>query len=132
MRITYLTIDEVNAALALRLARSAGIDLHVLAPKDAVSPGPWHVFLCDLDALSPAEPLLALAKWISALQPELAAVHSYKLSDCQRAGLRKDGVRVFRRLGRRVFRRLQQTVARNGERVLRANKQQPAVDQAIS
>jgi hypothetical protein len=119
MRITYLTIDEVNPALARRLAPSTGVELHVLAPKDPVPSGPCHAFLCDLDALAPAEPLAILAKWVSALQPDAVALHSYSLSDSQKASLRNDGIRVFRRLGRRVFRQLQQAVAANGGAVVK-------------
>ena len=55
----------------------------------------------------------------AALQPDAVALHSYNLSDSQKASLQNDGIRVFRRLRRRVFRQLEHTVTVNGGAVVK-------------
>jgi hypothetical protein len=110
MRIAYLTADEVNACRVRRLARACGMQMRVLAPKDALGNGCGDLVLCDLDSVSPGRPHALLARLIASPVFGQIAIHSYHLSTAEKARLRKQGVLIFRRLARPALRRIRQAL----------------------
>jgi hypothetical protein len=109
-----LTVDEVNQALAGKLAAAAGVQLEVVFPRDAAGDGPFDAVLYDLDSLPPIDRQALLAglsarpagQWAGT-----AAVHSYQLSPRQARALRRQGVVVARRLQQATFARLRAAVS---------------------
>ena len=53
MRIAYLTTDEVNQELALRLAAGQEAQLEVIWPRDEPPDGRFDAVIYDLDCLPP-------------------------------------------------------------------------------
>lgn len=94
----YLTHDQVNAALARRIAARLGLDITVLALKDADQAVTADALVLDLDSL----PLDARSKlFLRVGSGELRSgvgVHSYHLTASEARTLRRAGVRVERRL----------------------------------
>jgi|ERR1700722_798226 hypothetical protein len=109
--IAYLSHDEVNSALARRIARRLGFKLKPLSHKDAKLVSAANGLVLDLDNL-PSEYKSKLFLQIDAgvLRPGLA-VHSYHLSHVEARTLRAAGVRVTRRLTSGLF---GAAVSRNG------------------
>jgi len=111
MRLAYLTIDEVNEALALEMARACGVHLDPLAPKDPPPDGEYDAVLIDWDHW----PLEVRDKLLTRLragpQGHAVAVHSYHLADDQAEVLRGRGVAVHGRLEPEVLRLLCEAVA---------------------
>lgn len=104
MSIAYLTHDDVNAAVARRVAGRFGLDLTVLPLKDAGQGVVADLLILDLDHLPP-ECKSKLFLRIGGGEPrEGMAVHSYHLTAAEARVLRKAGVRVARRLTATVFR----------------------------
>jgi len=96
--IAYLTHDEVNAALARRLAERRDLILMVIPVKDAELAAAAEVVILDLDHL-PAEFKRELFERIGVRKfRHNLAVHSYNLSDSEKTALLAAGVRVVRRL----------------------------------
>src|SRR5262245_46838320 len=99
MRIAYLTTDEVNRELAMRLAAGQGARLEVLWPGDEPPDGRVDAVVYDLDCLPVGLRQEVLSKLAAAAAPWPAAVHGYALGGDQVRALRKRGVVVRRRLG---------------------------------
>jgi hypothetical protein len=96
--ITYFTHDEVNAALARRMARKMSLELTVVTVKDIDQAGASDLLLFDLDHL-PIEFKEELFQHVqrSDLGARIA-VHSYHLSASEVRCLRKAGGLAARRL----------------------------------
>ena len=98
MQIAYLTQDQVNAAVATRMARRLGLTLVVLAVKDADQAVAADSLVLDLDHL-PAECKSKLLFRAGGGQLwSGVSVHSYNLARSEVRDLRTAGVMVHRRL----------------------------------
>jgi hypothetical protein len=96
--IAYLTHDEVNAALAQRIAGRLSLELTVLGIKDINLAITADLLLFDLDHL----PTECKSELLSRAQRdslgERIAVHSYCLTTSEARSLRKAGGLTARRL----------------------------------
>jgi hypothetical protein len=110
MRIAYLTTDEVNQDLAVRLAGAQGVRLEVLWPRDAPPDGHFDAVVYDLDSLPPCLRQQILSDLAAASAPWPVAVHSYALSGEQVKVLRGREVAVHPRLTARLLRQLRGAV----------------------
>lgn len=100
MAIVYLTLDEVNAAMAARLARRLGVRL-LARPLAGRGQSAGRVY--DLD-FQPAEVKAKLVADAAAGRvPAGTAVHSYNLTPVEERVLRAARVRVGRRLTARLL-----------------------------
>jgi hypothetical protein len=118
MHVAYLTTDEVNRDLALRLAEACGVTLHPLTPRDLPPDAPVDAVLYDLDFLPATqrqETLSALAAGALRLP---AGVHSYSLDEGVVAALREQAVAVSPRLDGTLFRKLRRLVVRRRRQAL--------------
>jgi hypothetical protein len=106
MRVAYLTLDEVNRALAIGFAAQAGIELELPELRDDLNR--FDAVLYDLDFL-PAEcrDRLRFVPGGGEL-PQVVAVHSYNLTPRQRRSLHRRGALVTRRLRASLFKELRQ------------------------
>jgi hypothetical protein len=96
--VAYLSHDEVNAALARRMARRLGLDLAILHIKDAEQAVAADLLVLDLDHLAPeCKSELFLRIGGRELRGGVA-VHSYHLTPAEARTLRKAGVQISRRL----------------------------------
>jgi hypothetical protein len=102
MLIAYLTTDDVNQDLALRLAEDCGETLCPLPPREAPDDS-FDAVVYDLDFLPPSLRESVLAELSSGRPLRPAAVHGYNLDERQEEVLLKNGVAVFRRLDADVF-----------------------------
>jgi hypothetical protein len=106
VRIAYLTTDEVNEDLALRLADKCDATLYSVGLRGAPPDGEVDVVLFDWDHLPEDHREKVLARLLKGRRSSALALHSYNLEEAQVQALRKRGVAVFHRLNRRLFRRL--------------------------
>lgn len=98
MFVAYLSHDEVNSALADRVAGRFGLDLVVLTLRDAEHALAADRLVLDLDHLPPeCKAKLFLRVGRGELRGGVT-VHSYHLTDAEAGALRAAGVRVARRL----------------------------------
>ena len=104
MRIAYLTIDEVNQYLALRMADECRAALQVRFPLDPAPDGEFEAVLCDLDYWPGESGKAVLESLLANPHRRRVAVHSYHLTKEQARGLRDRGVGVFRTLELEVLR----------------------------
>src|SRR4051794_15573435 len=103
MLIAYVTHDEVNAAVAARLARRHGLELIVLSVRDAEQAVAADRLVLDLDHLPPeSRSKLFLRAGAGNLRPGVV-VHSYNLAPGEDRALRSAGVVVARRLTARTL-----------------------------
>jgi hypothetical protein len=83
MRIAYVTTDEVNRALAARIARPLGAAVTPLHPESVQPSGRFDAILYDLDRV-PVDRRPALLEEILSGPPGRPwAVHGYALSEEQ-------------------------------------------------
>src|SRR5262245_59309847 len=101
MSIVYLTHDEVNAAVATRIAHRVGLQLTVVGIKDT-HPIAAGLLVYDLDHLPP-ERKSELLRRASGGELEGVAVHSYHLTPGESRRLRAAGVPVHRRLSAAIL-----------------------------
>jgi hypothetical protein len=104
--IAYLTTDEVNEDLALRMADKCAATLYPCGLRGAAPNGEFDVVLFDWDHLPECQREKILTELLKSPRSCALALHSYNLEDDQREALRRKGVAIFRRLSHRVFRRL--------------------------
>jgi hypothetical protein len=105
--IAYLTLDEVNADLALRLAAEGGTALCALVPREALPGVPFDALLYDWDSLPAERRDGVLAELLGGPLPCPVAVHGYNLDEGLGEELSQKGVAVYRQLGPEVFVQLQ-------------------------
>jgi hypothetical protein len=94
MRIAYVTIDEVNQDLAVRMADRFGADVSGVVPKDPPPDGRFDAVLYDLDAMSPTLRRQFVAVLRSSRPSRPVGVHGYNLEDDEANALRMRGVYV--------------------------------------
>src|SRR5262245_5961290 len=98
----YLTHDEVNAAVARRIARRLGLDLTVLAVKDADRAAEADLLVLNLDHL-PAVCRSELIRRAGGDRRGRPAAHADHLTASGSRALRAAGARLARRLTAAVF-----------------------------
>jgi hypothetical protein len=108
MRIAYLTTDEVNKGLALRLAAQWEVAVCPLELRDPPPNGEFDAVLYDWDHWPKDRPPETGASAGSVRRP--VAVHGYGLAKEQARTLRREGVVVFDRLESRTLLELQRAV----------------------
>ena len=110
MRIAYLSIDEVNSALAAEMAERHGISLCVVEPRDG-TPGPqFDAVLCDWDFWHARTRPERLADLLAEGLSRPVALHGYGVEDDEAEALRRRGVVLFPALKAEVFQHLRQAV----------------------
>src|SRR5438874_8244867 len=103
MRIAYLTLDEVNGALARRLAADCGATLEAVVPGPAEPDGRFDARLYDLDHVPAPRRQEVLARYLSGPAACPVAIHGYGLEEPQADALRRHGLAVARALEPEVF-----------------------------
>jgi hypothetical protein len=101
--VAYITLDEVNLALADELAEKCGAVLCGLTPGDAAPNGSFDAIAYDLDHLPQEERKRIIAELLANSTVTPVAVHSYNLDEEAAESLRKRGVGVFHRLEEDLF-----------------------------
>jgi hypothetical protein len=101
--IAYLTLDEVNADLALRLAKEGGNTLYALVPRRPTPRAPFDALLYDWDYLPAERRQAVLAELLDRPLPCPVAVHGYNLDDDLGETLSRKGVAVSRYLEPELF-----------------------------
>jgi hypothetical protein len=105
-QITYISPDEVNQTLALRIAQKLGASLVQNSSGCAPTNGTRVVVLYDLDHASHEHKEAILADLLAGSTTVPVALHSYYLAEDQLALLRANGVIVARSLELELVRRL--------------------------
>jgi hypothetical protein len=120
MRIAYMTTDEVNLALAVRMARLCEATVDDLRPADKAGHRRFHfdAILYDFDVTPPHERSALIAEILSGTpRCNAKAVHGYGLSEEQAETLREGGVTVAWSLDLDLIRSLHDAALRNLETV---------------
>jgi hypothetical protein len=110
MRIAYLTTDEVNKDLALRLAAQWELTLCPLEPRDPPPDGEFDAVLYDWDHWPADRRAEMLTHTAAGPHRPPVALHGYRLGRAQARALRRGGVLLFDRLEARAFLDLQRAV----------------------
>jgi hypothetical protein len=110
MRIAYLTVDEVNEDLALRLAEEYGMTVCPQSLRDPPPDGQFDAVLLDWDYWPAEQRWEVLAGLLAGCEPVVVAVHGYQLDEKREEILRQNGVTVFRRLDLAVLGALREMV----------------------
>jgi hypothetical protein len=98
MRIAYMSTDEVNQALATKMAAECGAVVCGVVPKEPPPDGQFDGVLYNLDDVS-RDQRSALIEGLCLGTPEHpTAVHGYDITDEQARTLRRNGVVAARRL----------------------------------
>jgi hypothetical protein len=105
-QIAYLTADEVNHTLALRMAQKCGVSLVHNPSGCARTNGTLDARLYDLDHVSRQQKEAILTDLLSGPTTVPVAVHSYNMGEDQMATLSAKGVTVARSLEPDLVRRL--------------------------
>jgi hypothetical protein len=106
MRIAYVTTDEVNLALAARVAAEFGAVISAQLPNDPPLDGLFDAVLYNLDDV-PRDKRSALLEGFCRGKPaHPTAVHGYDITDGQARTLNRHGVAAARRLHRDLLRSL--------------------------
>jgi hypothetical protein len=103
MRIAYLTTDEVNKELALRLAAERQVTLCCLEPRDPPPDGEFDAVLCDWDHWPADQRPKGLDDVPARPVGHALALHGYGLEQDQARALRRRGVLLFKRLEPKTF-----------------------------
>jgi hypothetical protein len=103
MRIAYLTVDEVNEDLALRLAEEYGMTVCPQTLRDPFPDGQFDAVLYDWDSFPRSDQQEILARLLEGSLSCPVAVHGYNASEPQVEALRKKAIIVFRTLKPEVF-----------------------------
>jgi hypothetical protein len=113
MRIAHITTDEVNQALALRVARPLGVTVTQLGPEEMSKHVVFDAVLYDLDRVPPDRRPSLLDEIRSEKTAVPMAAYGYCLSEEQAAGLRFHGVAVAQRLHSALIRTLAGAMLQN-------------------
>ena len=112
MRIAYMASDEVNRALAVRLAAKCGAVVWNLRPNDCPPDGEFDAVLWNLDDL-PTDLQAALLEGLRHGAPDsTVAVHGYDVTDEKLNALHRSGVAAAQRLDIDLLRHLCKAVRR--------------------
>ncbi len=106
MRIAYVATDEVNQALAARMADECGAVSCHLRPGDVPVYGLFDAVLYNLDDVPGAERTAFLEGHCLGTPDCPTAVHGYCITDEQAEALRRHGVAVAQRLQSALLRSL--------------------------
>ncbi len=117
MRIAYLNTDEVNQALAERMALACGAVVQIVLPKEPAPDSQFDAILYNLDEVPRAERSVLLEGLRLARPHSPAAVHSYDLTDEQVGTLRRSGIAAARRLSADLVRSLRKAARQRRENV---------------
>jgi hypothetical protein len=112
MRIAYLTTDEVNKDLALRLAAQWEVTICPLEPRDAPPDGQFDAVLYDSDHWPADQLAKALSGASAGSDRRPVALHGYGLEQQPARDLRRSGILLFHRLEPRTLLELQRAVTR--------------------
>jgi hypothetical protein len=104
--LAYLTTDEVNEDIAVRLAVKYNAILVPLFPRDTPPDTEYDAVLYDFDFLPEESRQKIVNDLLSAPAKRPVALHSFNVDDRLRQDLQAKGVRVFRRLRVDCFQRL--------------------------
>jgi hypothetical protein len=121
MRIAYLTTDEVNKDLAVRLAAQWHMTVCPLEPRDSPPDGEFDAVLYDWDHWPADRRPRAVTHASARPLRQPVALHGYGLEPDQARALRRCGVLLFARLEPRTFLELQRAV--NQARVIREREE---------
>ena len=115
MRIAYVAIDEVNQALADRMAAKCGAIICHLRPGEVHPDGQFDAVLYNLDDV-PRDQQPAFLEGLCLGAPDCpSAVHGYAIADEQAQALGRQGVAVAQRLHPALLRSLCRRAARRHE-----------------
>ena len=103
MRIAYLTVDEVNEDLALRLAEENGMTVCPQTLRDPPPDGQFDAVLCDWDSFSRSDQQEILARLLKSPPSCPVVVHGYNAPEPQVEALRNKAIIIFRTLKPEVF-----------------------------
>jgi hypothetical protein len=113
MRIAYINSDEVNQAVAARMAGELGVVVCDMHPEGPPQDGMYDAVLYNLDDVMRHRGVDVLAEVLRGPSTCPKAVHGYCLTEDQAASLRLHGVAVAQRLQFDLFRTLCRTVLLN-------------------
>ncbi len=103
MLVAYLTVDEVNQDMAVRLASRCNVTVHPVSFRELPLKKMFDALVYDLDSFPDSEREEILTKLLNSLALYPVAVHSYCLAGRQAQRLRQNGVVVRRRLTEATF-----------------------------
>ena len=106
MRIGYVTTDEVNHALAARMAAKCGAIICHLCPREVHPDGLFDAVLYNLDDVPRDQQPAFLEELCLGTTDCPTAVHGYGIADEQAQALRRHGVAVAQRLHPALLRSL--------------------------
>jgi hypothetical protein len=106
MCIAYMTTDEVNLIVALKLARRLGASVSMVGTGGPVSTDRFDAVLHDLDAVPRDQRSAFLERLGLGATARPTAVHGYGLSEEQAEALRRHGIAVAQRLDTGLIREL--------------------------
>ena len=109
----YLTHDEVNEDQTRRMVEACAAQMISFWSRDSFPNGRFDASLFDLDSLPPDKRQYILADLLIHGGHLSVGVHSFHLDEKQASALRRNGVRVFRRLHQDVIRKLLNDKPRN-------------------
>ena len=113
MRIAYMTTDEVNLIVAVKIARRLGASVSMLGTGGSVSTARFDAVLHDLDAV-PRDQRSAFLERIGLGPPARpTAVHGYGITEEQAEALRRHGIAVGQRLHTGLIRGLVEAARRS-------------------
>jgi hypothetical protein len=117
MRIAYATADEVNQALAVRMAAKCEAIVCRLRPGEVAPDGLFDAVLYELDEV-PRDQRPAFLEELCLGTPDCpTAVHGYDITDEQARTLNRNGVEAAQRLHSDLLRSLVTAARRNRETV---------------
>jgi hypothetical protein len=117
MRIAYLTTDEVNLILAMKLARRLDASVSMVGTGSRVSTDRFDAVLHDLDAV-PRDQRSAFLERVGLGPPARpTAVHGYGITEEQAEALRRHGIAVAHRIDSSLIRGLIEEARRSRETV---------------
>jgi hypothetical protein len=106
MRIAYVTTDEVNLVLAVKMAGRWGATVSLVRPGDVAATARCDAVLHDLDVVPRPQRTALLEELRRGTPDRPTAVHGYGIADEQAEALRRHGVPVAQRLHRGLLRSL--------------------------
>jgi hypothetical protein len=98
VRIAYLTTDEVNQDLVIRMAEDCGATVYLLSPHDPPPDGRFDAVLCDWDYWPSHRRQEVLQELLTACAHGVVALHGYHLDEEYVEALQGHGIFAFHRL----------------------------------